>query len=154
MKLSESTLKSDLAALIKFLPVHVFNRSTSLDALPPAMLTDIRYISLKPSTRDPIIEAQISRSPPAPKDVDLSPEEYEIQLKQRQERERREKALAERQARVEEEKRRQRGALQYSKGILREGEQELERAKKVGKEGLLGYMETNGPLSSPGGDVS
>ena len=61
--------------------------------------------------------------------------------KQRQERERREKALAERQMRVEEEKRRQRGALQYSKGVLREGEQELERAKKVGKEGLLGYMQ-------------
>lgn len=154
LKLSESTLKSDLAALIKFLPVHVFNRSTSLDNLPSAMLTDIRYISLKPSTRDPIIEDHISSLPPAPTDVDVSPEEHDIRLKQRQERERREKALAERQARVEEEKRRQRGALKYSKGMLREGEQELERAKKVGKEGLLGHMEKSGPLGSPSRDES
>ena len=36
----------------------------------------------------------------------------------------------------------------YSKGMLQEGEQELERAKRVGKEGLLGYMEDN-----DGGDV-
>lgn len=118
------------------------------------MLADIRYISLKPSTRDPIIEGHISRSAPAPTDLDESPEEYEIRMKRREERERREKALAERQARVEEEKGRQRGALQYSKGVLREGEQELERAKKIGREGLLGYMETDGPLSLSGRDES
>ena len=105
------------------------------------MLTDIRYISLKASVRDPIIRAHIEKVPPAPTDLDVSPEEYESRLKKQQERERRERALAERQNRVEEEKRKQRGALQYSKGMLREGEQELERAKRVGKDGLLGYME-------------
>ena len=105
------------------------------------MLTDIRYISLKASVRDPIIRAHIEKVPPAPTDLDVSPEEYERRLKKQQERERRERALAERQNRVEEEKRKQRGALQYSKGMLREGEQELERAKRVGKDGLLGYME-------------
>lgn len=107
----ESTLKSDLAALLKFLPVHVLNRSTSLDALPPAMLTDIRYLSLKASVRDPIIEAHISRLPLAPTDLDVSSEEYEAQSKQKQERERREKALADRQTRVEVEKRKQIGEL-------------------------------------------
>ena len=150
LKVPESTLKSDLAALLKFLPAHVLNRSTNMEALPPAMLTDIRYISLKASVRDPIIEAHISRLGPAPTDLDMSPEEYEEQMKQKQERERREKALSERQMRVEEEKRKHRGQLQYSKGMLREGEQELERARKVGKEGLLGYMETDGPAKSDG----
>lgn len=105
------------------------------------MLTDIRYVSMKASVRDPIIKSHIQKMPPAPTDLDVSPEEFETQLKKKQERERRERALAERQSRVEEEKRKQRGALQYSKGMLREGEQELERAKRVGKEGLLGYME-------------
>lgn len=104
------------------------------------MLTDLRYIALKPAIRDPIIESHILDLPPAPAGLEGS-ENPEEMTKQRQERERREKALAERQLRVEEEKRRQRGALQFSKGMLREGEQELERAKKVGKEGLLGYMQ-------------
>jgi len=38
-------------------------------------------------------------------------------------------------------KKRQRGHLQASKGILREGEEEVQRAMRVGKEGLRGYME-------------
>ena len=57
------------------------------------------------------------------------------------ERVRREQALSERQAQVQEEKRRQRGALQYSKEMLREGEEEVKRAMRVGKEGLACYME-------------
>lgn len=55
--------------------------------------------------------------------------------------ERRDRALAERQKQVQDEKRRQKGALQFSKGMLREGEEEIERALRVGKEGLRGYME-------------
>ncbi|KAL8826069.1 MAG: hypothetical protein Q9191_004025 [Dirinaria sp. TL-2023a] len=144
LKLPEKTLKSDLKALLKFLPLHALNRSSTLEALPPAMLTDLRYIALKPAVRDPIIESHILDLPPAPAGLEGS-EGPEEMTKQRQERERREKALAERQLRVEEEKRRQRGALQFSKGMLREGEQELERAKKVGKEGLLGYMQEERP---------
>lgn len=53
---------------------------------------------------------------------------------------RREYALSERQKQVQEEKRRQRGALQFSKGVLREGEAEIERAMRVTKEGLKGHM--------------
>lgn len=140
LKRPESTLKSDLKALLKLLPLHTLNRSSTLETLPPAMLTDLRYISLKPAIRNPIIESHILDLPPAPAGPEGS-EGPEEATKQRQERERREKALAERQLQVEEEKRRQRGALQYSKGVLREGEQELEKAKQVGKKGLLGYMQ-------------
>lgn len=148
LKLPESTLKSDLAALLKFLPLHVLNKSSTLDALPPAMLTDLRYISVKPAIRDPIIESHIAALPPVPTHIDMSPEEGENLAKQRQERKRREQALADRQTQVQVEKRRQKGALRYSKGVLREGELESERARRVGKKGLMGYMqdETAPPL--------
>ena len=113
------------------------------------MLSDIRYVSLKPSIRDPLIEAHVSELPPAPTNIGGTPEEYEAQLRQEQERERRERALAARQLRVEEEKRKQKGVLHHSKGLLREGEQELERAKRIGKEGLLGYRESDNVPVTP-----
>ena len=49
--------------------------------------------------------------------------------------------MADRQKLVQEEKRKQKGALQISKGMLREGEEQIERARKIGKEGLRAYME-------------
>ena len=71
----------------------------------------------------------------------MSPTEEAELAKKRTDRERREKTLAEREMKVQEDKRRQRGALQYSKGMLREGEEEIQRAMKVGREGLLGHFE-------------
>ena len=88
-----------------------------------------------------MIEAYITSLPSAPDSTDISPEEVEARTKERQERERREKALSERQRQVQEEKSRQRGQLLASKEMLREGEQEIERAMRVGKEGLKGYMD-------------
>lgn len=123
------------------MPLHSLNRDTPLETLPTAILTDVRYISLKPSIRDPLIETYISTLTAAPANADVSAEEQEALLKDRMERERRDRALAERQKQVQDEKRRQKGALDYSKGVLREGEEEIERAMRVGKEGLKGYME-------------
>lgn len=137
LKLPESTLKADLVNLLKSTPLHILNHCTTTDSLPPDLLTDLRYISLRNTIRDPLISAHISTLPPAP--ANLVSEEADDQA--RQERERRERALADRQAQVQEERRRQRGALQHSKGMLREGEEEVQRAMRVGKEGLLGYME-------------
>lgn len=134
-------MKSDLIALLKSTPLHILNRSASPEALPPTLLTDLRYISLRSSIRDPLVEAFITTLAPAPNDVDISPEEQEALFKQTVERERRERALAERQKQVLEEKKRQQGSLQVSKGMLREGEAEIERAMRVGKDGLRGYME-------------
>jgi len=76
----------------------------------------------------------------APDTTGLSPEEEMEQTRKKEDRERRERALAEREKRVHEEKRRQQGALQYSKGMLREGEEEIERAMRVGKGGLKSYL--------------
>ncbi|MCJ1282420.1 transcription elongation regulator [Xylographa opegraphella] len=141
LKLPESSLKSDLTALLKSLSLREINRSTSLKALPPTLLTDMRYISLRAQVRDPLIEAFIAISPPAPEDSGFTAKEEVELMKQRKDRERREKALAERERMVEDEKRKQRGILQHSKGMLREGEEEIERAMQVGKEGLLSHLE-------------
>ncbi|MCJ1474217.1 hypothetical protein MMC13_002875 [Lambiella insularis] len=140
-KLPESVLKSDLTSLLKSLSLHELNRSTSLEELPPTILTDIRYISLRSQVRDPLIEAFIEISPPAPEFSSFTLEEEAELVKQKKDRERRERALSEREKKVQEDKRKQRGALQHSRGALREGEEEIERAMKVGREGLLSHME-------------
>lgn len=140
LKLPEVTLKSDLIKLLKSTPLYALNEFITIHAMPATLLTDLRYISLRPAIRDPLIEAHISTLPPAPTKLEISLEEQEAQAKERQERQRRQEALAERQRQVQGEKRRQNGALRYSKGMLREGEEEVQRAMRVGKEGLLGHM--------------
>ncbi|TKA62614.1 hypothetical protein B0A49_11271, partial [Cryomyces minteri] len=144
LKLPQSTLGSDLVALLKSLAISTLNRSTSMAALPPALLTDMRYLSLTPDIRDPLIELHISTLPPAPVASGLTTEEEEEAARQRREKERRAKALEQRERRVEEEKRRQERDLSFGRGRLREEEMELQRAMTVGKEGLrtqLGYLE-------------
>ena len=141
LKLPEITLKADLVSLLKSMPPQVLNRSSTLDALPAALLTDLRHISLRSSIRAPLVEAHISNLAPAPVDVAFSHEEQVARSKEKKERERREQALSERQRKVEEEKRKQKGDLYRSKGMLREEEEEVQRAMRVGKEGLLGHMQ-------------
>ena len=126
--------------MLKATSLKDLNRSTLMDALPAKILTDLRYISVRRSVRDPMIEAYLSSLPEAPEDIDISSEDAESASKQKQDKERR-RALAERQMRVQQEKHRARQALEYSKGALREGEQEIDRAMKVGRSSLLGYME-------------
>jgi hypothetical protein len=136
-----SDLKSDLTALLRAQPLVSLNRSTTLDTLPTAVLTDLRYISLPPSTRDTMIKTYISTLPPAPEGALLSAEEEAARAKKWTERDRREKALADRERRVREEKRKQERDLAYGKGRLREEEAEIERAMKVGKDGLKGHLD-------------
>lgn len=141
LKLPQSTLKSDLTSLLKSVPLSSLNRSSTLVSLPPEILRDMRYISLPERTREPIIEIFITMLPLAPKSMDISPANAEEMAKKMTERERREKALAEREKRVQAEKRRQRRDMQYGLGRLREEEMELQRAMKVGKDGLKAHLE-------------
>ena len=141
LKTSESSLKADLVSALTAVPLLALNRSTDPDHLPVVLLTDLRYRSLRSSVRNPMIKAHIASLPDRPTDLTLSPEEEATLVKEKEERQRRERALAERQKHVEEEKRRQRGALHQSKGKLREEEEEVERAMRVGKEGLKHYMQ-------------
>ncbi|KAF2825423.1 hypothetical protein CC86DRAFT_467872 [Ophiobolus disseminans] len=136
-----SDLKSDLSALLRAQPLVSLNKSTTIETLPSTVLTDLRYISLPPKTREPMIETYISTLPPAPEGAVLSAEEEAAQAKKWAERERREKALADRERRVQEERRKQERDLAYGKGRLREEEAEIERAMKVGKAGLKGHLD-------------
>ena len=150
LKLPESTRKSDFSALLKSVPLHVLNRSSSIHALPSTVLTDVRYISLSPKVRDPLMEAYISTLPDAPDQEHISAEQQEERDRKKTEREKREKALAEREKRVDDEKRRQKSDLARGKHLLREGEAEIAEAMQVRKDGLRGYMEINNPAQETG----
>lgn len=138
LKLPQSTLKSDLSALLKSQPLSLLNRSTLPDHLPSAVLADVRYISLSPATRDPLVEGYISTLDPAPDSA--AAEESEDALRERKDRERRQKALEDREKRVSEEKRRQKRNLEFGKGRLREEEAEIARAMNVTKKGLKDHL--------------
>jgi len=139
LKLPESTLKRDLVQLLKSIPLNDLNKSTTIDTLPATMLTDLRYISLRSNVRDPLIEAHLSSLPAAPTESTAK----EADTIAQNGRERREQALTSRQKQVSEEKKRQSGALQHSRGMLREGEEELKKAMIVSKQGLLGHVNQN-----------
>lgn len=144
MAMRSSDLKSDLSALLRAQPLAILNRSTTLDTLPQTVLSDIRFISLPPSSRESLIETYIMTlpSPPPGAATEYSAEEQAQRDKQARERERRENALQERERRVREEKKRQERDLAYGKGRLREEEEEIERALNVGKSGLKAHLET------------
>ena len=137
-----SDLSSDLSAMLKAQPLAALNRSTTLETLPPTILTDVRFISLPSSTRDSLIESYISTLPSAPEGAAASAEEEAEMAKKRAERQRREQALAERERRVREEKRKHERELAYSKGRLHEEEMEIERAMNVGKQGLKSHLDS------------
>ncbi|PYI05468.1 hypothetical protein BO78DRAFT_371194 [Aspergillus sclerotiicarbonarius CBS 121057] len=151
LKQSESTRKSDLSALLKSVPLHELNRSSNPEALPAAIITDLRYIALAPKVRDPLIETYISTLPSAP-ESDMTAEEREELDKRKVERDRREKALAEREKQVQEDKRKQRGELVRGKHLLKEGEAEIEEAMRVNKGGLRSYIEAEDQSSKGEGE--
>ncbi|KAL7805330.1 hypothetical protein V8C44DRAFT_341131 [Trichoderma aethiopicum] len=139
LKLPQATLKSDLTALLRAQPVHLLNNKSLANGLPAQVLTDIRYISLEPKIRDPLIEAYVQTLPPPPEDPSSAVEDEE-QKKAREARERRERALEERNRLVEEQRRRRERDVAASKARLREEERELEYAMRVGKRGLQGQL--------------
>jgi hypothetical protein len=138
LKLPQSTLKTDLLNLLKSQPVSVLNNTTLQAHLPPAVLTDIKYISIETETRDPLIETFITTLPPPP--LVAVDDQDEDAIKERTERKRRQKALEERERRVAEEKRRQKRNLELGKGRLREEEADIARAMNVTKKGLKDHL--------------
>lgn len=107
-------------------------RSTTLDNLPESILTDVRYVTAPENIRDAIVKDHIETLPEAPID--------EEEKKVREERERKERALRDRETTVRKEQWRLRGEEQRAKDMLREEEAMIERAKIVGKKGLLGHI--------------
>jgi hypothetical protein len=142
LKLPECTRKSDLEELLKEMPLSALNRDSTLDTLPSALLTNLRYISIPAKLRDTIVEKHISSLPTASgvPNEDLCPEE-QAKLDKKDERRKREAALAERERQVQEAKRKQDGALRHGRELQVEEAAQLERAKRVRKEGLLSYID-------------
>lgn len=139
LKLPQATLKSDLTALLKAQPVHLLNNKSSPNNLPPPVLTDLRYISLDPSVRDPLIAAYVQTLPAPPEDPNAAQEDEEAR-KASEARRRREKALQARDRMVDEQQRQRDKALAASKARLRDEERELESAMRVGKRGLQSQL--------------
>ena len=140
LKLPLSTLKVDLSTLLKAQSPSSLNNATLSSHLPPSILADIRYISLDPSVRDPLVEAYITTLPPPPESADK--EESEEAIRERKERERRQRALEDRERHVAEQKRQQKRNLEFGKGRLREEEAEIARAMNVTKKGLKDHLIT------------
>lgn len=139
LKMPQSTLKSDLAALLKSASISKLNNQTLPTHLPSEIVTDIRYISLDAQTRDALVEAFIQTLPPPPEDKEAV-EQDEAAQKALELRRKREKALQDRERAVEEEQRRQEKKLQYSKALLRDEERELQAAMNVSKKGLQSQL--------------
>ena len=122
--------ENDLKKLLKSIPT--LSKQNSLDNLPDSVLADVRYVTAPESSRDHIITEYLATLPDAP----MSEEER----KEKEERERREKALKAREWEVLQDKRKNAANEAMAKEYMREEEAAIERAKKVGKRGLLGHL--------------
>lgn len=129
-KTSESIREVDLKKLLKSTPS--LTRDTTLLTLPESVLVDARYVTAPEPSRDSIIAEYLSTLP----EVVLSEEERRA----KEERERREKALREREWAVRQGKRRNAADDALARQLLRDEEAAIERAKIVGKKGLLGHL--------------
>ena len=132
-KLSETTLRADLYSLLRSVPLSSLNSSTTLDSLPEQVISHIHYISLPSKVRDPLIAAHIASLPGAPDADSTTEEEKMLAEKKADERKRRERALADREAKVGEERRRQEKEEMRARRDLREGERELQQAMAVNR---------------------
>ncbi|KAI5923442.1 hypothetical protein F4810DRAFT_701175 [Camillea tinctor] len=141
LRLPPDQLKKDLAALLREIPPRELHNQSLLENLPSRLLADLRYISLDPKVRDPLIEAYVRTLGPPPEAGEAAEgEETEAARKAREARRKREKALEERERAVAEEKRRQRRQIEHGRAALREEEREIERAMQVGKKGLQSQL--------------
>jgi len=138
LKLAPDVLRKDLTALLRSVPLRDLNNQTPLENLPGQILTDVRYISLSPQIRDPLIAGYLQTlgGPPNANEA----EEDEASRKKKDERRKREKALEDRERVVAEEKRRAAKRVERGRAMLREEERELEQAMHVGKDGLRSHL--------------
>lgn len=141
LKMAPAALRADLTALLRAQPARDLHGRSGLDGLPGAVLADVRYISLAPSVRDPLIEAFVQSLPPPPEgDAGAAEEQGEERARAREAREKREKALREHNRLVDEQRRKREREVAASKARLRDGEMELDMAMRVDKRGLQGQL--------------
>jgi hypothetical protein len=131
MKTSLTIREADLLKLLKSTPS--LSRQTTPLTLPAHIFTDVRYIVVPDESRDSITSSYLSTLPSAPPSS-------EAERKEKEEHERREKALRGREWTVMREKRRNAVDGAAARRLLAEEEAAIERAKMVGKKGLLSHL--------------
>lgn len=138
LKMSESDRRDDFMKLLQEASKNgQIHRETTLETLPNEVLRDVKVYALSATLRDMVLHTVTATLPP-PSGEEAVQREL---VKKQEERRRREDALAERQRRVEEEKRKSYGAVRHGREMLRDEAEQLDRAKRVGRDGLIGYMD-------------
>lgn len=132
LKLPESTRQADLKLLLQSVPLSSLNSQITFDSLPEQILSHVYYISLPPKVRDVVIAEHIKNLPMGPEDGEATAKDARASGRKSDDRKRREQALADREAKVREERKRQAMVEERAKRDLREGERELERAMARG----------------------
>ncbi|KAJ6438736.1 alpha/beta-Hydrolase [Purpureocillium lavendulum] len=151
LKMPQATLKADLTALLKAQPasrLHGKSLASGGGGLPAQVLGDVRYISLAPAVRDPLVEAYVQTLPPPAGgesgEGGEGADEEEQARRDREARDRRERALRERDRAVEEQRRRRERDVAASKARLRDGERAIDLAMRVDKRGLQSQLQEGG----------
>lgn len=132
MKISEPLRLNDLKKLLNS-ATTTLSRRTTLEILPESILVDVRYVTAPDNLRDQTILEHLATLP------DLSTANPE-DAKAREGRERTEHALRIRERTVRKEQWKFKGEEQRARDALKEEEAMIERAKVVGKRGLLGHI--------------
>lgn len=129
IKISPAIRENDLKKLLK--STISLTHSTPLDDLPIPILIDVRYVTAPQPLREEIIREYIESLP-----NNMTPAER----KEKEERQRKEAALRDRESAVRREQARLRGEIGRGRELLREEEAAIERAKVVGKKGLMSQI--------------
>ncbi|KAB8346039.1 hypothetical protein FH972_023091 [Carpinus fangiana] len=137
-KTPPAALVADLHALLRSVPPgEEWNAASSVHgALPAALQSDVRWISLPAARRDALVQEFIATQLPAPADAAAGGERVAAEARQKDQ-ERREEALRGRREVVEEARRRQERDVRVERARMAEGEEERRRALAVGKGGLV-----------------
>lgn len=130
MKTSAAIRESDLKSLLKSTPTLTRNHTPA--TLPHSITSDVRYHVLTPESRDSIIHDHLSR---LPEDASAA-----TAGEQGRKEEKSALALREREMAVRKERMQRRGEEERAKWMLRQEEEEIERAKMVGKKGLAQHL--------------
>ena len=140
-KIPESALREDLQNLMESVPPsETWNRrSSSSGILPSSLHSNVKFISLKTDVRNKLVENFI-RTLPEPETL-LSEAEKSLPQHKQFEQKKRIEALRERTRQVEEAKKSQQRKLISSRSALENEREELGRAFKVGRGGLLGNLD-------------
>nr|POF08207.1 pre-mrna-splicing factor dre4 [Quercus suber] len=143
LKLSESTRKADLQNLLRSIPLQFLNSSTTFETLPQQLLTNIQFISVPQKVRTAMVEAHLHSLPSAPKDKNMDAAALAVHERARAQRMKRETAFAEREKKVEADKRNAEKGERFARRDLREEEAKLSQALAVKNNGLRNLIESS-----------